>query len=82
METIKVSFSKKKRTDKENKIFEIRNEIQNECIEFAKNEVGIYRLSIPTGGGKTLSGLSYALAFAKEHLSLIHIYSRNLRRKF
>lgn len=67
METIKVSFSKKKRTDKENEIFKIRNEIQNECIAFAKNEVGIYRLSIPTGGGKTLSGLSYALAFAKEH---------------
>ena len=64
METIKASFCKKKRTDKENKI---RNEIQSECIAFAKNEVGIYRLSIPTGGGKTLSGLSYALAFAKEH---------------
>ena len=54
-------------TEKEKEIFEARNELQQQCIEFAKNPAGIYCLPIPTGGGKTLSSLAYALEYSIEH---------------
>ncbi len=54
-------------TDKEKAIFEARNLLQNECVRFAEHSAGIYCLSIPTGGGKTLSSLAYALKFCSLH---------------
>lgn len=44
-----------------------RQKISDTCREAAKNGSGIYRLNTPTGGGKTLSSLRYALASASEH---------------
>ncbi len=52
---------------KEREIFEARNALQQECREFARHPAGIYCLPLPTGGGKTLSGLSYALEYARLH---------------
>ena len=57
----------RKLTEKEESIRKLRDTIQAECISFAKNPNGIYCLPIPTGGGKTLSGLAYALEYAKRH---------------
>lgn len=37
------------------------------CLQKAALPEGIYRLNMPTGGGKTLSTLRYALAHNKEH---------------
>lgn len=54
-------------TEKEKEIFEARNVLQKECREFAKYPAGIYCLPIPTGGGKTLSSLGYALEYCKSH---------------
>ncbi len=54
-------------TDKEKAIFEARNLLQNECVRFANYPTGIYCLPIPTGGGKTLSSLAYALEFCRLH---------------
>lgn len=39
-----------------------RREISDRCRTFAEREGGIYRLNVPTGAGKTLSSLRYALA--------------------
>lgn len=44
-----------------------RTDISNQCRNFAKRKGGIYRLTVPTGGGKTLASLRYALAHAAEY---------------
>lgn len=51
---------------KKNHIDLLRGEISEACRDFGKNKPGIYQLSVPTGGGKTLSSLRYALEHAKE----------------
>ena len=48
-----------------NLIDELRGEMSEKCLEFAKNNGnGIYRLDIPTGGGKTFSAMRFALELA------------------
>ena len=41
-----------------------RAEVSQKCRYFAEKREGVYRLNVPTGGGKTLSSLRYALAHA------------------
>ena len=44
-----------------------RCNISDRCAAFAKNKVGACRLIVPTGGGKTLSALRFALEYCIEH---------------
>lgn len=50
----------------------LRAEMSDQCDRFAERSSGIYTLSIPTGGGKTLASLRYALKhaqlFTKKHI--------------
>lgn len=49
-------------------INQIRFSISNQCRNFADEQEGcIYRLNVPTGGGKTLSSLRYALYHARKY---------------
>ncbi|MCD8122697.1 MAG: CRISPR-associated helicase Cas3' [Clostridiales bacterium] len=44
-----------------------RNDISNRCRDFARHEAGICQLIVPTGGGKTLSSLRYAIEYGIGH---------------
>ena len=52
---------------KYNTLNQVRADISDQCLEFAEQESGIYRLNVPTGGGKTLCSLRYALKHAKKY---------------
>ena len=43
-----------------------RKEISDRCRRMAEAKGGIFRFNVPTGGGKTLSSLRYALAHASK----------------
>ena len=49
-------------------INKLRDQIQKECMDFVEKGPGIYRLPIPTGAGKTLTSLGYALKFAAQNV--------------
>lgn len=51
-------------SDSEEPINRLRREMSRQCEAFALRPSGIYTLSIPTGGGKTLASLRYALKHA------------------
>ena len=48
-------------------IDEIRRKISDDCLKKASDSQSIYTLTVPTGGGKTLASLRYALHHAKKH---------------
>ncbi|MDD4910734.1 MAG: CRISPR-associated helicase Cas3' [Sideroxydans sp.] len=49
------------------KIDPLRCDISNHCHNAASRDKGIYTLTVPTGGGKTLASLRFALHHAKKH---------------
>jgi len=46
---------------------DMRNRIFDACVLSAEKEKGFFSLTVPTGGGKTLAGMAFALAHAKRH---------------
>lgn len=53
--------------DSDTPVDAIRKNVSNRCFVAASRQKGTYLLSVPTGGGKTLSSLRFALKHAKEH---------------
>jgi CRISPR-associated endonuclease/helicase Cas3 len=51
-----------------------RGEILGQCRAAAPSVPGFFALNVPTGGGKTLAGMSFALNHAERH------YERGMRR--
>lgn len=44
-----------------------RSEILRNCLEMGKSSKGLFQLTVPTGGGKTVASLAFALQHAVEH---------------
>lgn len=53
----------------------IRTQILETCREKARQKTGIYTMTVPTGGGKTLSSLAFALEHAVQHKKQRIIYA-------
>ncbi|MFH1963757.1 MAG: CRISPR-associated helicase Cas3' [bacterium] len=57
-------FSKK---SKEGEINQLRNDVRNQVIQKADMPSGFYSLALPTGMGKTLTSMAWALRHAKKN---------------
>jgi CRISPR-associated endonuclease/helicase Cas3 len=59
-------IAEKEGKSNEGELNAIRNRIFQQCLEKAKESPGFYSLTVPTGGGKTLAGMAFALAHAAQ----------------
>lgn len=50
-----------------NALARLRNDIFDSCLRAAEKPQGFFSLTVPTGGGKTLAALAFALAHARRH---------------
>lgn len=61
------AFINERERSSNGRINALRKKIHKACFKAGDKRRGIYRLNVPTGGGKTLSSLSFALRHAVKH---------------
>ncbi|MGI8602602.1 MAG: CRISPR-associated helicase Cas3' [Verrucomicrobiales bacterium] len=54
-------------TDANRELNRLRNAVFDDCLAAAKLTPGFFSLTVPTGGGKTLAAMAFALAHAQAH---------------
>jgi len=65
--------TKTKNADK-NRINDLRNSVLEQCLKKAELDPAIFTLTVPTGGGKTLSSMAFAMRHAVIHKKRRIIY--------
>lgn len=51
-------------------VAEVRGDVAKHCRQAAAKPKGVFALSVPTGGGKTLASMLFALEHARKHRSI------------
>ena len=63
-----------KEKSEDTEVNRIRNYVQEQCIKESQGKMGFYSLTVPTGGGKTLASVLWALHHAvRNHLNRVII---------
>ncbi|HXK76479.1 MAG TPA: CRISPR-associated endonuclease Cas3'', partial [Bacteroidaceae bacterium] len=64
---LEVHMSKLQNNGADTPVNRIRKDIYEECLAKSTSDQGVYSLTVPTGGGKTLSSIMWALRHAVHH---------------
>ncbi|MEI6647171.1 MAG: CRISPR-associated helicase Cas3' [bacterium] len=67
LERVKDERERKRIANPNSSLSDIRNKIFDSAITAGDKPQGFFSLTVPTGGGKTLAAMAYALAHAKKH---------------